>query len=139
MNSDLVFDNKKYISANEAASLTGYSQDYIGQLSRGKKIDAKRIGRVWYVSEESILNYKNISSDFTYTPEASISPKDSRPEIITIEQSTSRPSETFIAPNEKVFSDAKTLPDSVSDLSISFKTNRLKQYGQFLYEMLFSL
>jgi hypothetical protein len=55
-------DNKKYISAKKASLLTGYSQDYIGQLARGNKIDSKRIGRVWYVSEESILNYQNFAN-----------------------------------------------------------------------------
>ena len=55
-------DDKKYISAKEASLLTGYSQDYIGQLARGNKIDSKRVNRIWYVSEESILNYKNFSN-----------------------------------------------------------------------------
>jgi len=59
MTSSLFLDGKKYISAKEASSITGYSKDYIGQLARGKKIDSKRIGRVWYVLEEAILNYKN--------------------------------------------------------------------------------
>src|SRR3989338_1735979 len=56
MKSGLVFDNKKYISAREASALTGYSQDYVGQLCRQRKVEAKRIGRIWYVSEDSILN-----------------------------------------------------------------------------------
>jgi len=59
MSPSLFFDNKKFISAKEASSLTGYSQDYVGQLARGNKIDSRRIGRVWYVGEESVLNYKN--------------------------------------------------------------------------------
>ena len=61
MSPSLFFDNKKYISAKEASRLTGYSKDYIGQLARGDKIDSRRIGRVWYVGEESITNYKNFS------------------------------------------------------------------------------
>ncbi|MDQ5949331.1 MAG: trimeric autotransporter adhesin, partial [Patescibacteria group bacterium] len=65
MSSGLFFDNKKYISAKEASLLTSYSKDYIGQLCRADKIDCKQIGRIWYVSEESILNYKNFPTTFS--------------------------------------------------------------------------
>jgi hypothetical protein len=51
---------KKYVSAKEAGSVTGYSRDYIGQLARSNKIDSKRVGRTWYVEEESLLSYKNL-------------------------------------------------------------------------------
>ncbi len=61
MSSDLFKDNKKYISAKEASSLTGYSRDYIGQLARGNKIDSKKIRGVWYVEEKSILQYNDFS------------------------------------------------------------------------------
>src|SRR5581483_11805977 len=57
MNPELFFDNKKYISARLASQVTGYSQDYIGQLCRQRKVDRRRIGRQWYVSEQSILNF----------------------------------------------------------------------------------
>ena len=40
--------------------LFGYTQDYIGQLCRGEKIDARRIGRTWYVCEKSILEHKKL-------------------------------------------------------------------------------
>ena len=60
MNPSLFFDNKKYISTKEASSKTGYSQDYIGQLVRKGKIDSKKIGRTWYVQEDSILNYNGL-------------------------------------------------------------------------------
>ena len=59
MSPSIFFNDKKYISAKEASTQTGYSQDYIGQLSRAGKIDSRRIGRTWYVSEESLSNYKN--------------------------------------------------------------------------------
>jgi len=48
----------RYIKAADAAELTGYATDYIGQLSRGKKISAERVGRIWYVSEREILAHK---------------------------------------------------------------------------------
>ncbi len=58
MNSEVYFEGKKYISVKKASQLTSYSRDYIGQLCRGNKIISRRIDRGWYVSEESILNYK---------------------------------------------------------------------------------
>jgi hypothetical protein len=65
MSPSLYFNNKKYLSAKEASAITGYSRDYIGQLARGSKIGSKRIGRIWYVEEESLLKYKNLSLELT--------------------------------------------------------------------------
>ncbi|MEI6843622.1 MAG: hypothetical protein WCK48_03930, partial [bacterium] len=67
MGSDLFFENKKYILVKNASALTGYSKDYIGQLSRSGKIDSRRIGRAWYVCEESLLKYKNSPTDYDFT------------------------------------------------------------------------
>src|SRR3989344_9222661 len=53
-----MFD-EKYISSKQAAKITGYSSDYVGQLCRLGKVRSKRIGRDWMISESSILNYKN--------------------------------------------------------------------------------
>ncbi|MEK7642394.1 MAG: hypothetical protein AAB392_01225, partial [Patescibacteria group bacterium] len=60
MEKDFEINGKKYISARNAASLTGYASDYIGQLCRGKKISAKLVGRNWYVCEEEILRHKDL-------------------------------------------------------------------------------
>src|SRR4029078_297853 len=38
--------------------LVGYTSDYVGQLCRGKKIEAHLFGRNWYVPEKAILNHK---------------------------------------------------------------------------------
>src|SRR5882724_10087268 len=67
MSSVVYFENKKYISAKDAASLTSYTSDYIGQLCRNNHVDSKKIGRTWYVSEESILNYKNTPTNFDFS------------------------------------------------------------------------
>jgi uncharacterized protein YbcI len=52
---DLVIDGKKYISSKRAAEITKYSKDYVGQLARSGKIDARLVGRSWYIDQESIL------------------------------------------------------------------------------------
>lgn len=48
----------RYIASKVAATRTGYTQDYIGQLARGGHIEAKRVSGMWYILEESLLNYK---------------------------------------------------------------------------------
>jgi hypothetical protein len=65
MGSELFFDNKKYIPVRDASALTGYSKDYIGQLCRANKIDARRIGKIWYVSEVSILSYEPTAKEIS--------------------------------------------------------------------------
>lgn len=52
------FFGKKYITARQAAFKSGYSQDYIGQLCRSGKIDARRVGRAWYVLESGLIAYE---------------------------------------------------------------------------------
>ena len=59
MNSDLYFDGKKYISSSRAAKISGYVNDYIGQLCRDGKLDCRMIGRSWYVSFDSVISHKN--------------------------------------------------------------------------------
>ncbi|HRH26991.1 MAG TPA: hypothetical protein PLZ99_02410, partial [Parcubacteria group bacterium] len=66
MVSDIFFENKKYISVKDASALTGYSKDYIGQLCRSNKIISRRFGRIWYVEEESLFNYKNTPTTFDF-------------------------------------------------------------------------
>lgn len=51
--------NKKYIKASTMARNLGYTSDYVGQLCRAGKVDAKLIGRSWYVQEDSIADHKN--------------------------------------------------------------------------------
>jgi hypothetical protein len=53
---------ERYIKATDAAALTGYATDYIGQLSRSGKIAAERVGRVWYVKEGDIVGHKKGAS-----------------------------------------------------------------------------
>lgn len=54
----LSFEGKDYISASRASKLTGYNQDYVGQLARGGKIPSKQIGNRWYVDKDALVNHK---------------------------------------------------------------------------------
>src|SRR3989344_4894844 len=57
---EFILAGKKFITSKKAALLFGYTQDYVGQLCRGVKVDARRIGRTWYVCEKSILEHKKL-------------------------------------------------------------------------------
>ena len=61
MNGGIYFEGKKFISAKYAAEVSGYASDYVGQLCREGKIEAKMIGRAWYVEECALKNYKGIN------------------------------------------------------------------------------
>ena len=52
------FDGKDYISASRASKLTGYNQDYIGQLARTGKVLARQVGNRWYIDREGIQVHK---------------------------------------------------------------------------------
>ena len=58
MSSPLFFENKKFISSREAAKVAKYSIDYVGQLCRQGELECRRVGRSWYVCEESITAHK---------------------------------------------------------------------------------
>ncbi|HEY4515604.1 MAG TPA: hypothetical protein VJH67_00215, partial [Candidatus Paceibacterota bacterium] len=58
MEEPLIQNGKTFISSKRAASRTGYTTDYIGQLCRAKKVEAIRVGHSWYVVENSILEHK---------------------------------------------------------------------------------
>ncbi len=53
------FDGKDYISASRAAKITGYNQDYVGQLARSGKILSRQIGNRWYVERSGLVAHKN--------------------------------------------------------------------------------
>jgi len=48
---------KKIISLNQAAQLSGYTQDYLGYLLRTGELRGIKKGRSWFTTEEEINNY----------------------------------------------------------------------------------
>jgi hypothetical protein len=54
---ELEISGKRYISTRRAAKEYKYHADYIGQLIRGKKLLARKVGRSWYVELDSLSQY----------------------------------------------------------------------------------
>ncbi|MCR4274730.1 MAG: right-handed parallel beta-helix repeat-containing protein [Candidatus Campbellbacteria bacterium] len=57
MSQPLFIENKKFISTKEASKLSGYTSDYIEQLSRAGKIESMLVGHVRLVEEKSFLAF----------------------------------------------------------------------------------
>lgn len=55
---DLVIEGKTYLSSKRAAEVTGYAKDYVGQLCREGRVEARLVGRSWYVLEQSIREHR---------------------------------------------------------------------------------
>lgn len=54
----VIFDGKEYTKASVLAEKFRYTSDYLGQLCRGKKVDARLVGRAWYVNLESLEQHR---------------------------------------------------------------------------------
>jgi hypothetical protein len=55
---EILINDKKYISSKQAAKLTGYAKDYVGQLCREGRVPARLVGRSWYVLESAIQDHR---------------------------------------------------------------------------------
>lgn len=59
---EIVVAQNKYISSKRASRLTGYAQDYIGQLVRLGKVNATKVGKAWFVDEAGLMRHISGSS-----------------------------------------------------------------------------
>lgn len=55
---EITIGDKIYVSSKRAAKITGYAKDYIGQLCREGRVEAKLVGRNWYVLEAAIKDHR---------------------------------------------------------------------------------
>ena len=55
---EILIEEKKYVSSKQAAKVTGYAKDYIGQLCREGRVPARLVGRSWYVLESAIQDHR---------------------------------------------------------------------------------
>lgn len=68
MSDEVELEGKQYISSKRAASLSGYTQDYVGQLARAGHIDARRVSGLWYVNLDSVIAYKKQADEYKPEP-----------------------------------------------------------------------
>lgn len=54
----VVLDGKEYTKASVVAKRFQYTADYLGQLCRGKKVDARVVGRTWFVHIPSLEQHR---------------------------------------------------------------------------------
>lgn len=55
---EITIGDKVYISSKRAAKITGYAKDYVGQLCREGRVEARLVGRNWYVLESAIREHR---------------------------------------------------------------------------------
>ncbi len=55
---EILIEGKRYVSSKQAAKITGYAKDYVGQLCREGRVEARLVGRNWYVLEDSIREHR---------------------------------------------------------------------------------
>lgn len=55
----VVIDGVTYTKTGTLAKQFRYTTDYIGQLCRSGKVDAKLVGRSWYVSEQALADHSS--------------------------------------------------------------------------------
>lgn len=60
---EILIEEKKYVSSKQAAKITGYAKDYIGQLCREGRVPARLVGRSWYVLETAIQDHRFGAAD----------------------------------------------------------------------------
>lgn len=67
---EILIEEKKYVSSKQAAKMTGYAKDYIGQLCREGRVPARLVGRSWYVLESAIQDHRFGTQEAERAPQA---------------------------------------------------------------------
>ncbi|MEK7639408.1 MAG: hypothetical protein AAB388_04580 [Patescibacteria group bacterium] len=83
----VTLDGETYIKASVIARQFGYTADYIGQLCRAKKVDARLVGRTWFVNPRTLTEHKagkyQKNADVYPTQNAVIAKKNYTSRIVT--------------------------------------------------------
>lgn len=103
---EILIEEKKYVSSKQAAKITGYAKDYIGQLCREGRVPARLVGRSWYVLESAIQDHRFGNQDqMTEVKATSVEDTDSPTKIWEFPRYESVPVETLPALNRLVESE----------------------------------
>lgn len=98
----VVLDGVQYVKASVLAKKFRYTADYVGQLCRAKKIDARLVGRTWFVNPESVQSYrlnKRKATSKVATTDSTVpnKTKPSRKAVLPVVQNKTAKSTTNIA------------------------------------------
>lgn len=55
---EITIGDKVYVSSKRAAQITGYAKDYVGQLCREGRVEARLVGRNWYVLDSALREHR---------------------------------------------------------------------------------
>ena len=144
--------NSPRISLARAAQLTGYHQDYLGQLCRLGKLEAVKIGRNWFTSPQALNNLTNAPTSVdSVVSEEDVAVQVEEPVEQQTEQSTEQFVRPVIAPNitvnevEGMPIAIRTVPtrvrhtNQVSGILTNMRIEQLQREVTQLREMLFRL
>lgn len=80
---EITIGDKKYVSSKRAATITGYAKDYVGQLCREGRVEARLVGRNWYVLESAIREHRFGSEKEPEDAQASEESQDTQPSPVS--------------------------------------------------------
>ena len=110
----VTIDGEVYTKASVLAKEFGYTSDYVGQLCRAEKVDAKLVGRSWYVNGYSLSKhkdsrYESLRSNEIISKTKVLLDSDSQPEKILIKPVLSKTTRrTALISNESNWSNHVT-------------------------------
>ena len=116
----ITFDGKEYVKASVLAARFRYTPDYLGQLCRGKKVDARLVGRAWYINVESLNTHK----DTRYKP----LPKDETATTIRVNKTPAGPHYTTridVEPilKKKTVSIYQAKPGGLTEVKVKYESD----------------
>ncbi|MDQ5950712.1 MAG: hypothetical protein QG585_654, partial [Patescibacteria group bacterium] len=59
---ELKIGEKIFLSSRRTGQVLGYTNDYVGKLCREGRLDAKMVGRTWYIDFDSVKKYSTLVS-----------------------------------------------------------------------------
>lgn len=57
MSDEIFFDGRRYISAQDAAVRSNFTRDYVARLCRDGRLVGRRVGKAWFVAEDSLNTF----------------------------------------------------------------------------------
>src|SRR3989338_4086292 len=79
MMTGIKIEEEKFIPSRDASKLSGYDPDYIGQLCRGGKLECKRVGRIWFINEKSLVGHCRLNGNDEPLKEVESNPTNTTP------------------------------------------------------------